>query len=91
MAYLRWGEKLPSGIISKSYIFGDPRGLVNIDKGVLITYQYIRDLLKCKNNANIKENLKQKLDLQGEELEVVCSRLFYEKNNGEWDKPFDFE
>ena len=51
MAYLRWGEKLPSGGKSNSYIFGDPDGLINMDKGTRVLYQDIRNLFKNENDA----------------------------------------
>ncbi|MBS3092546.1 hypothetical protein J4466_03960 [Candidatus Pacearchaeota archaeon] len=91
MAYIRGGSELPSGARSESYVFGGPEGLVNINKGILIPYQDIRDLFKTKTDLEVKNELEKRLNLTGEELEVVCNRLFDERNNGEWEKPFDFE
>lgn len=83
MAYLRWEEKLPSGDLSKSFVFGDPDGLINIDKSNRILYSELKVLLK--QGDNIEKELGLRLDLSGEELEVVCERLLYEKSMGEWD------
>ena len=93
MAYIRWGEKLPSGKESRSYVIGSPDGLMNMDmnKGSLIPYCQLRDLIKTKTEVELKEHLRQKLELQAEELEVVCSRLFDEISKGEWNKQFEFE
>ena len=91
MAYIRFGDELPSGDRSNCFVFGGPDGLVNMENGTLIPYQDIRDLLKTKPDLDVKEELGQRLGLKGEELEVVCNRLFHERDNGEWDKPFGFE
>jgi hypothetical protein len=91
MAYIRWGSELPSGGESDSYVFGGPDGLVNMNKGVLIPYQDIREWFKTKSDLEVKGILKQKLQLQEGELEVVCSRLFSERDDGKWDKPLEFE
>ena len=91
MAYIRWGGELPSGARSENYVFGSPDGLVNMDKGSLIPYQDIRNWFKTKTDLEVKCELGKRLNLTGEELEVVCERLFYERDNGEWERPFDFE
>lgn len=95
MAYIRWGDELPSGARSNCFVFGGPDGLINMEKGTSIPYQDIRDWFKNKSeskpDSEIKQELGQRLGLQGEELEVVCNRLFDERNHGEWDKPFEFE
>ena len=69
------------------------RALTRMDDDTLIPYQDIRDWFKdkTKTDLEIKKELGQRLGLQGEELEVICDRLFNERNNGEWDKPFEFE
>ena len=91
MAYIRLGEKLPSGNKSTSYVFGSPDGLISMDKGGLIPYCNIREWFKIKTDSEIKEELRQRLELQEEELEVVCNRLFDERDNGEWNEPLEFE
>jgi len=95
MAYIRWGDELPSGARSSSFVFGGPDGLVNMENGRVIPYQDIRDLFKAEPkplpDIEINKELGQRLGLEGEELEIVCNRLFHERNQGEWDKPFEFE
>ena len=91
MAYIRWGEKLLSGNKSTSYVFGSPDGLISMDKGGLIPYRNIREWFKTKTDSEFKEELRRRLELQDEELEVVCNRLFNERYNGEWNEPFEFE
>lgn len=91
MSYIRWGMKLRDGGKSTSYVIGDPDGLINMDKGSLIPYQEIRDWFKTKDDEEIKKELKQKLELKESELEIVCEGLFKERDDGEWDKPFEFE
>ena len=91
MAYIRWGEELLSGNKSASYVFGSPNGLINMDKGDLIPYCTVREWFKTKTDSGVKEELRRRLELQDEELEVVCNRLFDERHNGEWDEPFEFE
>lgn len=91
MAYLRWGMVLPSGKRSNSYIFGDNSGLINFGQGKRVSYDEIRELLKSDDDSEIKNKLGRGLKLKGEELEVVCERLFIERDRGEWDNPFEFE
>jgi hypothetical protein len=91
MAYIRWGERLPSGNQSSSYVLGGPDGLISIDKGGLIPYSNIREWFKTKADPEIKQELGRRLELHEEELEVVCSRLFSERDSGEWEKKFEFE
>ena len=91
MAYIRWGEGLPSGNKSSSYVFGGPDGLISMDKGGSIPYHVIRQWFKTSTDAEIKGELSRRLELHGEELEVVCQRLFDERNNGGWNEPFEFE
>ena len=91
MAYIRLGQELPSGNKSRYFVFGGPSGLNNIHEGRLVPYQEVRDLFKTKNDDKFKDELGQRLSLEGEELDFVCERLFEERNKGEWDKPFEFE
>jgi hypothetical protein len=85
MAYLRWGQELPSGNKSNSFVFGSPDGLVNIEKGCIIPYYDLTKYFKTKSDPEIKQELGDKLKLQGEELDQVYKLLMYEKNQGEWD------
>ena len=84
MSYLRWGEVLPSGKRSNSYVFGDPDSLINMDNGNSLPYGELRKLLNGKNKDKIKKSIEDGLDLHGEELGVVCERLFSEREEGKW-------
>jgi hypothetical protein len=77
MSYLRWGEILPSGNSSRSYVIGDPDSLVNINKGS-IPYTELNLFLKEKTKLEVQLEIKKRLGLEGEELDVVCQRLFEE-------------
>lgn len=84
MAYLRWGQKLPSGKTSSSFVIGDPDMLINFNKGKPIPYAELKQWFKTKNDKAIKKAIGQRLKLRGEELNFVCERLFEERDNGEW-------
>ena len=85
MAYIRWGEILPSGAKSNSYVIGDPDALVNLNTMAAVPYTDLKEWIKTKNNEELKQALGEGLDLEGEELGVVCERLYHEKDKGEWD------
>ena len=96
MSYIRWGSRLPSGKASNAYVFGDSGGLVNMggmDKGksAFIPYTELRQLFKTRTYDEIKAILVERLDLEQEEADYVCERLFDEHKKGEWDEPFEFE
>lgn len=90
MAYIRWGEKMPSGRESRYFVFGDPDGLVNVNEGGgRIPYSELVEILKEKDEC-IKGRIGVGLVVDGEELECVCLRLIEERDNGEWDSAPDF-
>ena len=91
MAYIRYGTKLPAGGESTSYVIGDGDELINFKDSSMVLYNELRSWFKTKSDAEIKQNLKQRLCLNDGELETVCNRLFEERDNGEWDAPFEFE
>ncbi len=91
MAYIRWGEKLPSGNKSRVYVFGCSNELINMNNGNFVLYKDIRELFKTKSDLEIKREVGQKLDIKNEELEVICKGLFFERDNSEWNEPFEFE
>lgn len=81
MAYIRWGQELPSGNKSKYFVIGGPDGLVNMDRGSLVPYNMLNSLFKEKTDSEVQGVLEQMLDLHGEELDVVCDRLFQEQKS----------
>jgi len=86
MAYVRWAQKLPSGAESRYYVFGGPDGLICEDSGRMIGYDSLRRWLKDGNDEEVKEMLGKRLEINGEELDVVCARLIEERDAGKWDK-----
>ena len=90
MAYLRWGEGLPSGKNSGSFVVGSKGELVSFDKGS-IPYEQIREWLREYDDSKIEREVAKGLGLKIEESKVVCERLFLERDSGEWDNPFEFE
>lgn len=96
MSYIRFGARLPSGKVSRSFVFGDKSGLINMgakegSRSAYVPYPEMRQLFKTKTYDEIKAILTAKLDLEPEETDYVCESLFEEHKNGEWEKPFDFE
>jgi|GEM_PF-3739973 len=53
MAYLRRITELPSGNISRYYVIGGPRGIINFDAGEIIPYERMREMLKEKKDVVI--------------------------------------
>jgi hypothetical protein len=91
MAYIRAGQELPSGNKSESFVIGGPDGLISMYKDALIPYEEIREWFRAKDDDEVKALLRKRLFVSPEELEIVCERLFEERDKGEWDKPFSFE
>jgi len=87
------GAELPSGKKSRYYVVGDPAGLVNMGSGARrIPYDELRAMLKWEDDSRIKAEIGKRLKItRGEELEIICARLFEERKNGEWEKPEDWE
>jgi len=76
--YLRWLQTMPSGAASSSYIVGSSSGIINMDTGNYVHYEELMNWFDSKNDDEIKKSVGDKLLLKGEELEVVCEKLFAE-------------
>ena len=84
MAYIRWGQKTSEGRYSSSYVIGSPDGLINFDKGYRIPYEELEDWFSSEKEDKVREKLKERLELRDDELEIVCERLFQERDQGKF-------
>ena len=78
MQYLRWLEQLPSGEFSSSYIVGSDSGLMNMDNGKFIKYEELNQLFGSATEDEMKDTIGERLLIKGEELDVLCQKLFVE-------------
>ncbi len=84
MSYLRFTERLPSGGSSRYYIFPSNAGIENCtfahDLHETVSYKEINRLMASQPEADFKKTLGEKLKIDGEELEVLCTMLFRDKD-----------
>jgi len=88
MAYLRRTTTLPSGNMSRYYVFGAPNGIFNMDLGKYIPYPVMRKIMKMDG---VIGELERRLELNREEAEHMAGILHEEKKKGEWENPFEWE
>ena len=79
MVYLRWGQELPSGKKSRFFVIGDRDGLVNLSTFDFLSYSKLDKMYEL-NSGEFTKKIESELDVHGEELEVLCKSLLFEKN-----------